>query len=167
MEIYAMPGHLIRRLNQISTGLFLERMNSLGLTLTPVQFAVLSALRLHPGIDQATVAGLVAYDRATIGKVIDKLENRGLLARSTARHDRRAKELNLTEAMSALALCLLSLSPKGQNSARANFTARPANGPVWGLARPVALYLVAWVYGAKQKVLPKAAMNMPSPMKGK
>ncbi len=98
MEIYAMPGHLIRRLNQISTGLFLERMNSLGLTLTPVQFAVLSTLRLHPGIDQATVAGLVAYDRATIGKVIDKLENRGLLARSTARHDRRAKELTLTEA---------------------------------------------------------------------
>ncbi|MHA6265068.1 MarR family winged helix-turn-helix transcriptional regulator [Arenibacterium sp. CAU 1754] len=98
MEIYAMPGHLIRRLNQISTALFMERMGEAGLTLTPVQFAALAALRENPDIDQATVAGLVAYDRATLGKVIDRLESRGLVRRSTSQSDRRAKVLTLTDA---------------------------------------------------------------------
>ena len=96
MEIYAMPGHLVRRLHQISTGLFMDRMAEAGLNVTPVQFAALSALREHPGIDQATVAGMVAYDRATMGKVIDKLEARGLVRRTTSASDRRAKELSLT-----------------------------------------------------------------------
>lgn len=102
MEIYAMPGHLIRRLHQISTGLFMERMSSVGLTLTPVQFAAISALKENPGIDQATVAGLVAYDRATLGKVIDKLEARELVRRTTSPKDRRAKQLSLTPAGLAL-----------------------------------------------------------------
>ncbi|QBF31070.1 MarR family winged helix-turn-helix transcriptional regulator [Thalassococcus sp. S3] len=92
-----MPGHLIRRLNQISVALFAERMAEAGLTLTPVQFAALSAVEAHPGADQARVAGLIAYDRATLGKVIDRLEDRGLIARKTAPHDRRAKALEITQ----------------------------------------------------------------------
>ena len=96
MQIHTMPGHLIRRLNQISVALFAERMAEAGLVLTPVQFAALSAIRTRPGIDQATVAGLVAYDRATLGKVIDRLDARGLVRRQTSRADRRAKELALT-----------------------------------------------------------------------
>lgn len=102
MEIHKMPGHLIRRLNQISTALFMERMAQAGLTLTPVQFAALSAIRTRPGIDQATVAGLVAYDRATLGKVIDKLDARGLVSRRVSTQDRRARELAVTEAGEAL-----------------------------------------------------------------
>ncbi|MFY9210933.1 MAG: MarR family transcriptional regulator [Aestuariivita sp.] len=98
MDIHAMPGHLIRRLNQISVALFAEHMNRSGLSLTPVQFAALSAVASHPGIDQASVAGLVAYDRATLGKVIDKLEERGFMRRATSPKDRRAKALELTEA---------------------------------------------------------------------
>lgn len=102
MAIHSMPGHLIRRLNQISVALFMERMASAGLSLTPVQYAALSAIRDNPGIDQATVAGLVAYDRATLGKVIDRLDARGLVRRSTSQTDRRAKELTLTAEGSAL-----------------------------------------------------------------
>ncbi len=96
MDIHTMPGHLIRRLNQISVALFMDRMALAGLNLTPVQYAALCAIRNHPGIDQATVAGLVAYDRATLGKVIDRLDTRGLVRRTTSRSDRRAKALTLT-----------------------------------------------------------------------
>ena len=53
MDIHKMPGHLIRRLNQISVALFSEHMSRAGLTLTPVQFAALSAVEKHPGTDQA------------------------------------------------------------------------------------------------------------------
>lgn len=102
MEIHSMPGHLIRRLNQISVALFSEHMARAGLNLTPVQYAALVAVSDHPGIDQATVAGLVAYDRATLGKVIDRLEARGLMARTTSPCDRRAKALTLTDAGAAL-----------------------------------------------------------------
>lgn len=102
MDIYAMPGHLVRRLNQISVALFSRRMAGAGLTLTPVQFAALSGIRDHPDVDQATLAGMVAYDRATLGKVIDRLEGRGLVRRATSHSDRRAKALTLTRAGQAL-----------------------------------------------------------------
>lgn len=92
-----MPGHLIRRLNQISVAQFMDQINSGGLSLTPVQYAALCAVRDHPGIDQATVAGLIAYDRATLGKVIDRLDARELVMRKVSPTDRRARELFLTE----------------------------------------------------------------------
>ena len=97
-ELYNMAGHLIRRLNQISVALFMERLSAAGLNLTPVQFAALSAVAENPGIDQATVAGMIAYDRATLGKVIDRLDSRGLVSRRVSPHDRRARELTLTKA---------------------------------------------------------------------
>jgi DNA-binding MarR family transcriptional regulator len=104
LDIHSLPGHLIRRLNQISVAQFMERMSDAGLDPTPVQYVALSAVRDHPGIDQATVAGLVAYDRATLGKVIDRLECKGMISRRVSQSDRRARELTLTEAGQALLL---------------------------------------------------------------
>jgi len=97
MEIYNYAGHLIRRLNQISTSVFQAGMKEAGQDLTPVQFAALNAIRQHPGVDQATVAGLIAYDRATIGGVIERLEQKGLVARTVSARDRRARELTITD----------------------------------------------------------------------
>ena len=96
LDLYQMPGHLIRRLNQISVSVFAEAMRRAGHDLTPVQFAALSALARHPGVDQATLAGLVAYDRVTLGGVVDRLEAKGLVARDVSARDRRARELRLT-----------------------------------------------------------------------
>lgn len=100
--IHAMPGHLIRRLNQIATGLFQDRMSELGLDLTPVQFAALATLRDRPDVDQATLAGLIAHDRATIGGVLDRLQAKGLITRRTAPTDRRARQVRLTPGGAAL-----------------------------------------------------------------
>lgn len=95
--IYDLPGHLFRRLHQISVSAFAAEVGAAGFDLTPVQFAVLSALEDHPDIDQATLAGLIAYDRVTIGGVIARLETRGLLERKVCDTDRRARRLRLTE----------------------------------------------------------------------
>lgn len=94
--IYTMPGHLIRRLQQISVSIFSDRMRSEGIDMTSPQFAALAILEDHPGIDQATLAGLIALDRPTIGGVIDRLAAKGLVARKVSETDRRAKQLALT-----------------------------------------------------------------------
>lgn len=96
MEAYHMPGHLIRRLHQQSSQVFTARMKEAGIEITSVQFAALDAIRAHPGIDQAGVAALIAYDRATIGGVIDRLEGKGLIERVVSSRDRRAREVRLT-----------------------------------------------------------------------
>ena len=92
-----MAGHLIRRLNQISVSVFTEKINDAGYDLTPVQFAAMVTLQANPGIDQASLAGLIAYDRVTIGGVVDRLEQKGFIRREVNARDRRAKELHLTE----------------------------------------------------------------------
>jgi len=96
MRIHAMAGHLIRRLNQVSTQVFSKHMQVIGLDLTPVQFAAMDAVSNHPGIDQAGVAAKIAYDRATIGGVIDRLEQKGFVVRTVSKRDRRAREVRLT-----------------------------------------------------------------------
>lgn len=90
-----MPGQLARRFQQIAVAAFVTKVEALGCDLTPVQFAALVALREHPGIDQATLAGLIAYDRTTIGGVIDRLVQKGLIERMISQTDRRARVLHI------------------------------------------------------------------------
>lgn len=98
MDSHHMPGHLIRRLHQISTHLFLVRAKEAGFDLTPVQFAAMEALSTRPGSEQAQIAALIAYDRATIGGVIDRLVQKNYVHRVVSKRDRRAREVSLTEA---------------------------------------------------------------------
>lgn len=97
LEIYEMPGHLIRRLNQVSVSLFMEETAKHGFDLTPVQYAALTAVETKQGLDQATLASHIAYDRVTIGGVVDRLVQKELLRRETNPKDRRARELYLTD----------------------------------------------------------------------
>lgn len=96
-DLYRMAGHLIRRLNQISISVFTEKMKDAGFDLTPVQFGALSALQTHPDVDQATLAGLIAHDRVTMGAVLDRLQNKGLVERKISPRDRRARVISLTD----------------------------------------------------------------------
>jgi DNA-binding MarR family transcriptional regulator len=96
MDSLDMAGHLIRRLHQLSTQVFVQRTQAAGFDLTPVQFAALDAIGHHPGTDQARVAEMIAYDRATIGGVIERLEQKGWVDRVVSERDRRARELSLT-----------------------------------------------------------------------
>lgn len=96
MAIHDMAGHLIRRLHQQSTQVFVQRTQAAGFDLTPVQYAALDAICAQPGTDQAHVAEIIGYDRATIGGVIDRLEKKGWVRRVVSAQDRRARELSLT-----------------------------------------------------------------------
>jgi len=93
-----MPGHLARRFQQIAVAVFLAEVDKQGYDLTPVQYAALAAVSANPGIDQVTLAGLIAYDRTTITGVVDRLVQKGLVARQESSRDRRARELKITDA---------------------------------------------------------------------
>ena len=108
-DVARMPGHLIRRLHQISTHVFMTRTREAGFDLTPVQFAALDAIRESPGIDQAGLADAVAKDRATIGAVADRLEQKGLVSRKVNARDKRARKLALTDEGEALVAALRPL----------------------------------------------------------
>ncbi|MCJ7994015.1 MarR family transcriptional regulator [Rhizobium cremeum] len=97
LEIYEMPGHLIRRLNQTSVSIFMEETAKKGFDLTPVQYAALNAIEASPGLDQATLASHIAYDRVTIGGVVDRLVQKELVRREINPNDRRARTLYLTD----------------------------------------------------------------------
>ena len=104
MDRIEMAGHLIRRLQQQSTQIFQAQTQAAGLDLTSVQFAALDAIAQQPGIDQASLAATISFDRATIGGVIDRLESKGLVQREVSAQDRRARRLHLTpEGMQLLA----------------------------------------------------------------
>lgn len=90
------PGFLARRFQQIAVAVFHAEVGAAGSDLTPVQYSVLTALRSRPSLDQATLAGLIAFDRTTIGGVVDRLEQRGLLTRRPHPSDRRARALEIT-----------------------------------------------------------------------
>jgi hypothetical protein len=47
--VYAAPGYLFRRMQQIAVSIFVEECREHDLT--PVQFAALVAIHNHPGID--------------------------------------------------------------------------------------------------------------------
>ena len=91
---YSRAGHLIRRLNQIAVAIFLEETAELGLT--TVQYAALHMIERKPGIDQVTLSKMVAFDKTTLVKVLNKLVDKGLLTRKLSATDRRRHELTVT-----------------------------------------------------------------------
>jgi DNA-binding MarR family transcriptional regulator len=96
-----MPGHLIRRIHQLSTAYFAEEC---GGDLTAVQYAALVAIGSHPGIDATRLSQVIYFDRSTIGDVLDRIESKGWIVRESTANDRRIK--------------LLTLSPAGQEILR-------------------------------------------------
>lgn len=88
------PGHLIRRAQQIAVSVFAQELAVFDVT--PVQFAILNALMDAPGTDQVTLAARVAFDAATSGSVIGRLEVKGWVRREASPQDRRRKLLWLT-----------------------------------------------------------------------
>lgn len=107
------PAHLIRRAHQLSVAFFMEEASEFGVT--PVQFAVLNALMDDPGQDQVSLAARVAFDAATSGSVIGRLELKGWVRRESDPEDRRRKRLWITPDGQAVALKMKRAAAKTQS----------------------------------------------------
>ena len=91
----SLPGHLIRRVHQVSTAYFTEEC---GGDLTAVQYAALVTIGAHPGIDATRLSRIIYFDRSTIGDVLDRIESKGWITRQLPDSDRRIKTLTLSRA---------------------------------------------------------------------
>ncbi len=106
------PGHLIRRAQQLAVAIFMEE--TAEFDVTPVQFAILNALMDDPGEDQVTLASHVAFDAATFGSVIGRLEAKGWVRRLADPHDKRRKLLWISGEGEQIALKMKRAVAKAQ-----------------------------------------------------
>ncbi|MGE3990135.1 MarR family winged helix-turn-helix transcriptional regulator [Pseudorhodoplanes sp.] len=93
-DLQTQPGHLIRRAQQIAVAIFMEECAAFDLT--PVQYASMVAIREQTGIDATRLSAQIAFDRSTLGNVLERLEARGLVQRYSSPGDKRVKLLKLT-----------------------------------------------------------------------
>ena len=98
--VYTAPGYLFRRMQQIAVSIFVEECKAHDLT--PVQFAALVAIHTHPGIDATRLSAVIAFDRSTLGNVIERLETKRYIERKPSGGDKRVKLLYLTKAGATL-----------------------------------------------------------------
>src|SRR3954466_881657 len=98
--VYTAPGYLFRRMQQIAVAIFVEECRAFDLT--PVQYAALVAIHTHPGIDATRLSAVIAFDRSTLGNVIERLEAKAFVERKPAREDKRVKLVYLTGSGAAL-----------------------------------------------------------------
>jgi DNA-binding MarR family transcriptional regulator len=98
--VYTKPGYLFRRMQQIAVALFVEECRAYALT--PVQFAAMVAIHTHPGIDATRLSAVIAFDRSTLGNVIERLEGKEYVERKPSPEDKRVKLLYPTRSGAAL-----------------------------------------------------------------
>ena len=140
-DLTAMPGHLIRRVHQVSMAIFAEECAEVGLT--SVQFAALSAIGDNPGVDATRLSSLIAFDRSTLGDVLERLEAKGWVIRTPSPQDKRLKLLSLSPAGATV---LADVGPKVERvQQRLLATLPPAD-------RPLLMGLLAQMLGLSGEV---------------
>jgi MarR family transcriptional regulator for hemolysin len=87
-------GFLIADVARMMRSAFDRRVRRIGLTRS--QWQVLSVLHWRPGLSQSELAEMLEVERATAGRLIDRLEQKGWVLRHRDPADRRTWRLHLT-----------------------------------------------------------------------
>jgi DNA-binding MarR family transcriptional regulator len=99
-ERHRVPAHLARRFHQVCLGITAEVTERAGLT--PVEFAIVTALEDAPAIDQGTLAARLGIDAVSAHHLVHRLAAAGYIERRVNPDDRRARTLRLTARGQAL-----------------------------------------------------------------
>jgi DNA-binding MarR family transcriptional regulator len=86
-------GYALRRAQVAAFQRFMEAMGEFGVT--PGQFGVLALIDANPGLTQTELGRAIGVDRSTVVAVLDRLEERRLVARVPSPRDRRSHVLEL------------------------------------------------------------------------
>jgi DNA-binding MarR family transcriptional regulator len=89
------PAHLLRRAEQYAAEIFLKAGPAAnGITLR--QTVLLAAIAEAEGASQSDLVRATGVDRSTLAEMMARMERKGLIARSAAEDDGRAKSVHLT-----------------------------------------------------------------------
>ncbi|MGJ4945645.1 MarR family winged helix-turn-helix transcriptional regulator [Bradyrhizobium sp. HKCCYLS1011] len=84
--------------------------------ISPAQFSVLSVIEANPGVNQLALAQLLSIERAGLGRMMDQLEQRGLVVRAASPLNRRYYVLHLTPDGGALVARLRPIIAEGEKA---------------------------------------------------
>jgi MarR family transcriptional regulator, transcriptional regulator for hemolysin len=93
-------GFLIHDIARLMRVAFDRRGKELGLTRS--QWWVLTALYAKEGVAQSELAAFMDLEKATLGRLLDRLEEKGWIERRPDPLDRRIKRVSLTEKVQGL-----------------------------------------------------------------
>lgn len=89
-----------------------ERLEGLDVAKGTGKITTLLLVDDYPGIRPSVIAHLILKDRSAMGRLIDQMEQHGLIRREVSPEDSRAQELYITEAGAALAVKVREIVPK-------------------------------------------------------
>ena len=101
-------GFLIHDVARLMRVAFDRRGRELGLTRS--QWWVLTALYAKEAVTQSELAAFMDLEKATLGRLLDRLEEKEWIERRPDRHDRRIKRVYLTDRVQGLMRSLRAIA---------------------------------------------------------
>ena len=110
-------GFLISDVARLMRTAFDRRVRRLGLTRS--QWLVINRLHRRPGATQSELAEMLEVGKATAGRMVDRMEKKGWIARRPDASDRRINRLHLTAEADLIQLQLAPIADRTVDDALA------------------------------------------------
>jgi MarR family transcriptional regulator for hemolysin len=101
---------------------FDRRVRALGLTRS--QWLVINRLHRRPGATQSELAEMLEVEKATAGRMVDRMEKKGWVVRRADAGDRRVNRLHLTQEALLIQVRLAQIADRTVNDALALLSPR-------------------------------------------
>lgn len=142
--------HDVARLMRIT---YDRRMRQLGLTRS--QWWVMTYLYFNEGISQTELSAVLDVERATLGRLLDRLEAKGWVERRAHPNDRRVKRVYLTGEVEPLMQTMRAMAAEVRGQALAGISTEEHEQLIASLTRIKANLLALTGNGAQEGAPPK------------
>lgn len=115
-------GFLLRDTSRLMRRRFVQRAREVGLPLNRSEAAVLRHVHREPGMSQAQLAEQLDLEAIALVRLIDSLQDAGLVERRPHPHDRRIRTLWLTEAALPIVAQVLAVTDEVRAQALEGFS---------------------------------------------
>lgn len=112
-------GFILNDVARLMRVVFDRRVKSLGLTRS--QWWVLNHLFRNNGANQSELADILEIEKATLGRLLDRMEAKGWIRREAHATDRRVKQVYLTEEVEPAVKAMRAAAAELRRDALANF----------------------------------------------
>ena len=114
-------GYSITDVGRLLRTVFERRVRAFGLT--RAQWLVIARVHRRPGLSQSEVADLLEIEKASAGRLIDRMQAKGWLQRRDDANDRRINRLHLTPAAERLHAAIWPIAEETVDTALGDLSA--------------------------------------------